>query len=409
MSDAQKLVKTVPNGKLYQVELANPVWTNASQTVDIIHMWGSSYEQGEAQGKLLGPTVVQFIDDTWEYLEDQVEGVLKAVPKWLAEKIADVGLDAALDLTEEITRLWTPTAFYDSLHGLADGSGVDYKKLMRVHMLAGLTQGKCSMVGLWGKSLDPASSTKSMQLRALDWDMDGPFRNYAAIMVFHSNGGADDGNSFITVGFPGFMGALSGINEHLVAISEIGVSYPDPSFGHESRLGVPFIFVLREILQYESTIESALTLLQDKRRTCDLILGVGDGNSNEVRGVQYSYSVCNAISDTNFIPVNASWHAPIPDAVYFGMDWICPTFNKVLGDEIRKYYGKITPLIARQQISAVEMSGDNHVVWYDLTNGMFWAAFAGPHGSGGPSQAYWRQYIQVDAATAFAEQKPTTK
>lgn len=54
------------------------------------------------------------------------------------------------------------------------------------------------------------------------------------------------------------------------------------------------------------------------------------------------------------------------------MDWICPTFNKVLGDQIRKYYGKITPEIARQNISAVEMSGDNLLAWYDLTNGVMW-------------------------------------
>jgi hypothetical protein len=56
------------------------------------------------------------------------------------------------------------------------------------------------------------------------------------------------------------------------------------------------------------------------------------------------------------------------------MDWICPTFNTVLGDQIRKYYGKITPEIARQYISAVEMSGDNLLSWYDLTNGIMWVS-----------------------------------
>ncbi len=50
-----------------------------------------------------------------------------------------------------------------------------------------------------------------MQLRALDWNMDGPFRNYAAVMVFHANKG--EGNSFVTIGFPGFLGAMSGMND----------------------------------------------------------------------------------------------------------------------------------------------------------------------------------------------------
>ena len=85
MTTAQKLAKTVKNGKLYQVVLENPGFENASQTVQIIHMWGTPYEQGFAQGQLLGPEIKAFIDNTWGYLEGQVEGVLKAVPKWLCQ------------------------------------------------------------------------------------------------------------------------------------------------------------------------------------------------------------------------------------------------------------------------------------------------------------------------------------
>ena len=76
--------------------------------------------------------------------------------------------------------------------------------------------------------------------------------------------------------------------------------------------------------------------MKSTRRTCDLILAAGDGNAGEVVGYQYSYSNLNVITPTNFLPVNSTWHAPIEDVIYFGMDWLCPTFNKVLGDEIRK-------------------------------------------------------------------------
>ncbi len=33
-----------------------------------------------------------------------------------------------------------------------------------------------------------------------------------------------------------------------MAISEIGVSYPDNTFGKESRIGNPFTYVLRDII-----------------------------------------------------------------------------------------------------------------------------------------------------------------
>ncbi len=117
---------------------------------------------GEAQGQLLGPTNKQFIDETWSYLEGQVEEVIKHVPAWLAEMIANLGLEAALDATEDATRLFTPAVFYDSLKGVAAASGTDYKRTVRVHMLAGLTQGHCSCVGLWGKALGKAQTRNSL-------------------------------------------------------------------------------------------------------------------------------------------------------------------------------------------------------------------------------------------------------
>ncbi len=76
---------------------------------------------------------------------------------------------------------------------------------------------------------------------------------------------------------------------------------------------------------------------------------------------------------------------------------------------MRKYYGQITPQVARQNISAVEMSGDNHLVWYDLTNQVLWAAFAAPPGADGPVEAYWRQYVEVDLRAVFAEPRPSNR
>lgn len=38
-------------------------------------------------------------------------------------------------------------------------------------MIAGLTQGACSAFGMWGPAL--ANPNKVLQLRALDWDMNG--------------------------------------------------------------------------------------------------------------------------------------------------------------------------------------------------------------------------------------------
>ena len=38
----------------------------------------------------------------------------------------------------------------------------------------------------------------------------------------------------------GWIGSITGVSLEKVAISEIGVSFPDETFGKESRFGVPF-------------------------------------------------------------------------------------------------------------------------------------------------------------------------
>lgn len=79
-------------------------------------------------------------------------------------------------------------------------------------MIAGLTQGACSMFGAWGDAVaNGGSAGHVIQLRALDWDMDGPFRDFSQITVYHPAAGL--GNAFASVGMSGFLGGLTGISE----------------------------------------------------------------------------------------------------------------------------------------------------------------------------------------------------
>lgn len=87
-------------------------------------------------------------------------------------------------------------------------------------------------------------------------------------VVYHPSAG--NGHAFANVGFVGWIGALSGQSSAHMAISEIGtlvlpvfacrvcnwkplcvagVAFPDSTFGAESRSGIPFTFLLRDILQ----------------------------------------------------------------------------------------------------------------------------------------------------------------
>jgi len=311
---APTFVTSVPNAQLWTVG-------EGQNTVPIVHLWGTPYEKGYAHGLLMKDRASTFISAVWAYLELQVEQAVNGSDPGVfsnatLELIANYGLDGALDITSDLTVASTGQYFFDQMRGMSDSSGVDYDTLRRVHMIGELTRGRCSMFGAWGQALSDPNGL--ITLRALDWDVDGPFKNFPELTVYHAAPNSTE-NSFVNVGWTGWIGSISGVSDSQMSIHEIGVSYPDDTFGSESASGIPFTYVLRDILQFDETGLDGLSRLASANRTCDLILGVGDGKAKTFNSVQYSHSVCNIMDDRNLKPV-ASWHEPITNVVY--TEWI---------------------------------------------------------------------------------------
>eukprot|EP00456_Euglypha_rotunda_P054509 TRINITY_DN4407_c0_g1_i22.p1 TRINITY_DN4407_c0_g1~~TRINITY_DN4407_c0_g1_i22.p1 ORF type:complete len:297 (+),score=47.79 TRINITY_DN4407_c0_g1_i22:115-1005(+) len=262
------------------------------------------------------------------------------------------------------------------------------------------------MFGAWGAAIP--SNYSLLQLRSLDWDMDGPFRDYPQLTVYHPNDG--NGHPFVNVGYSGFIGSFSGMSSVPMGTSEIGVSYPDDTFGKESRFGIPFTYLLRDLLQFDNNYQDSIDRITNANRTCDLILGVGDGVNTQFRGIEYSASVANFYTDTDMEP-EADWHPRIKDIVYYGMDWLCPNFDTVLSQQLTYAYGSITPELGILNISSILTSGDNFVCYYDLTpeHPTMFVAFASAHNTSGPANAYDRQFAKVDMRALLSVPPPTTE
>jgi len=190
------------------------------------------------------------LNRTWWYMVDQVAENLPSLPTWLSDLIGEVGLELALDALIDLTKPSTGSYFYEELQGLAAGGGVDYATLARVHLIGELTQGDCSMIGAWGSA---TAGGKTLQLRALDWDTEGPFRDYPAVTVYHP--ATPGAHPFTNVGLLGFIGAFTGQSSEQLGVSDIGVSYPDKEhFGSETFAGIPFVFLLRDVLEFDKTV-----------------------------------------------------------------------------------------------------------------------------------------------------------
>ena len=198
------------------------------------------------------------------------------------ERVAKVGLDVALDLSYDATKKDTPSYVLEEVQGMADALGepsITAADIRRVQWIGELTRGACSMFGAWGDAT-ASRGGKMLQLRALDWDTDGPFKDFPAVVVYHPSN-ASDGHAWANVGFSGWIASITGMSSAGLSISEIGVSYPDDTFGNETYLmpGYPWGFLLRDILQRDTSLSSGLERITSATRTCDLLLGVGDGNA----------------------------------------------------------------------------------------------------------------------------------
>ena len=98
------------------------------------------------------------------------------------------------------------------------------------------------------------------------------------ITVFHPKYGYD----FISVAWTSFIGVLTGLNDEKVSISATNVQMPDPSFHPISddsspEKGVPYVFLMRKIMQGTENMIEAAEMLEKEKRTVNLIVGLGDG------------------------------------------------------------------------------------------------------------------------------------
>jgi hypothetical protein len=404
-----EFVKKVKNGVMY---MGGP----SNMRVPVVHVYGSAYEMGQAQGQLTGDRLAKFVKGTFKYIADmvidgQTDKKFPHIPKTIKEKIITMGFDKALDWNEKMVKEFTPQSYFDEMQGIADATeGIEQKDLIRLNLFPEITKASCSFFGAW-KSATKDGHTYHM--RSLDYDDEGPFADYPQITIYHPT----DGNTFASVGWPGTLGALTGMSQKQMGINEIGVSFADDSFGQgtpntppEKVKGKPWMYVVRDILQHTSTLEEGIKSVQDSNRTCNLVIGIGDGKAQEVNGIEYSGYVAIPYNDQTQLPVNATWHPKIPDTVYNGMDWDCPSFTSALGAQLQKYHGAIEPANIVGNILPTVQTGNLHIGLYDLTSMQMWVSFARKDDDPktDPQFAYERQFWHLDMNQVFAEPKPTS-
>jgi len=355
------------------------------EQIRLVTVWGTPFECGRAHGELLAKEVTghtaRLIDLMSKDMKQPVE---------------------ALDRVYAATKAHTPAHILEELKGLAEGSGTPLRQVIRANLIGEASEWHCSLFGAWGKAT--RADGHVYQLRALDYEVRAEIQRYPAIIVYVP----DKGHPFANIGWAGMIGAISGISSAQIAISEIGDDYDK---ANDTFDGQPFMYMLREILQFDQTLQAALDRVRKTPRTTSIMYGIGDGKLGEVRSLQTSRTLCNVYHPGNLEPLTKT-HPRIPDIVYHGMSWDVPKYDKALHDKLVEHYGRINAKVTIEDILPSVGTGNLQAVVYDLTALRIWVANARAAGEKGPLNAYERTFVEIDMKQVFrraaglAVQKP---
>mmetsp|Transcript_42422 Transcript_42422/g.92310 ORF Transcript_42422/g.92310 Transcript_42422/m.92310 type:complete len:460 (+) Transcript_42422:25-1404(+) len=387
---------------------------------------GTTKERGFAYGAMMAKEIVRFIDVALnKYYMDMVLDIdLSGFPEPLQKILHVIQVKGALAAPEAFNKAmqwvyeqeeqYMPEYLLEEMDAI--GAGVCHTlggscnttemaaTVRRLNMLPELIRMACTMFGAWG----PASPTgKLTQIRALDFGS-GPFSNYTILGVYRST--EADTRAFATVMYPGMVGAITGVAQNGIGISEkVWMTYDcNPSClqpGHYD--GEPDVFVLRDILQQAKNRQEAETYMQNAKRTFAIFVGVGDFESQTMDVVGYKEDSATVYTDQTISEVT---EMKVLDSVVYVDKHPQPSTDDSLPTALTDFYGELSMENSRVVVQ-YHKTGDQHIAMYDFGASSMLLSVGrinkdgdyGPEG-GDLSQwkAYNRPYLKFDLEDLWA-------
>jgi hypothetical protein len=350
-----------------------------ADTITLVKIQGNRYELGYWYGKLLADQITE----TWKLVQAMAEK--EGIPM----AVVDMAVGALWQEKNFDVEPWNT-----ELQGIADGCAdagkpeITFEVLKRVASIPDLSEYNCSLFAAWGAA---TLDGETFQMRNLDWSMDTGFQDYPVVVIY----APEDGNKHAVVGFAGVIGAsVGGMNDKGLGVSEIMGHFCDD----ETLEGMPFPFLLRDVLYFDSDLQSALDRMKGATRTNQYHYAIADPNAEDPKArllftsnTRFDEYVDNQSVDPHPCEGVKPFHESLDDVVYWknhnGKD------NDVLFNAIKERYGKIDAPKAIEIAKAACVDGTLVSIIYHNSGNNMWVAFAegltpGPH----------QQYVQVKLA-----------
>jgi isopenicillin-N N-acyltransferase like protein len=184
----------------------------------------------------------------------------------------------------------------------------------------------------------------------------------ATVMVFRP----ELGNAWVNVGYAGFIGSVTAMNEKGIAIGEMGGG------GQGAWDGKPMAQLVREVMERASTLDDAVRIMRESRRTCEYYYVISDGKSRQ--------AVAIAATPDKFEVLHAGEANPrLPQAITDAVLLSAGGRYEELVRRVRDAHGKLdVSAIWNLMKPPVCMDSNLHTVLFSPETLDFWVANADP-------------------------------
>ena len=307
---------------------------------------GTHYELGEAHGALLKKEIRKMVDATL-YTINWVYTIEKK--SWFIDDLRGAYQREAP---------YIPEKYQAEMKGMAKTSGISLEEIRLTNVFPALFH--CSGFALFG---DATVDGVLYHGRILDYITELGLQYYPVVMIFKP----DSAYAFANVGFAGFIGSVTGMNEKQVTFGEMGGG------GEGDWDGMPMAFLMREGMERASTLAEAVDIFGSTPRTCEYYYVISDGKIPDARGLATTPSRFDVIRPGQYHP---QLPEPVKDAVLMSAG----DRYKELVKRVKAEYGTINAEKAiRLMDRPVAMKAALHTVLFAPQTLEFWVANAGPH------------------------------
>jgi hypothetical protein len=265
---------------------------------------------------------------------------------WFFDRMAEI---------QRRTEPHTPERFLVECDALAAAAGVSQRDGRYANLFP--ERFHCTGVAVRGKATKRGNV---LHARVLDYMRDIRLQDAATVTVFMSEGR----HAWISLGYAGFVGTVTAMNEQGVALGEMG------GRGEGDWDGMPMSYLMRDVMERASTAAEAVEIFRSTPRTCEYYYVVSD-NSGDIRALH-----CDARQMTVLGPGQQDPrlpHVPEDTVLISGKDRA-----KVLSSRIQDRFGQIdVPAMIAMIRRPVAMNSNLHNAVFAPQSLQMWCADAG--------------------------------